>query len=539
MAHPNGREQEAKFQVIPAGQLQAVMADVAARLASTYTLLDLGAVAHTDRYFDTPTFALLRAGLALRLRQAPGQSYLGLKGLPSTVRAAMHDRLEIETPLAPTAQLPAWAEWPARLARRVEAAAGHKPDLAPIAVLRQVRHKYHIVAGAAPASPLAELSFDQVEVCSPADGETGGAALARLAEVEVEALAADAALHDLVARIATLEGLRPENTSKLERALAALSSHTPGGPADQMGIAPGMHAAEACRLIWRSQLAEILLREHGLRRGNEPEDVHKARVATRRARAAGRLFAAYFRKAALRPHMAGFKRLGQVLGEVRDLDVAWENLRRFRKTLPKGKRKGAKALETEMTARRQAARATLLAYLDSRGYEAFIAELDRFCRTPGEGVKPPDDGPEIAPSQVRHTLPSMIHTRFEQVRAYETLAAQPAPLPLPSIHALRIAGKNLRYSLEFGAHLLGEDGQALVEELKRFQDLLGSLNDAAVERTRLAGWQLARDAGPAIAARLADLDATIDSLVQRVPAELACFVTEPNRARLAAALARL
>lgn len=47
------------------------------------------------------------------------------------------------------------------------------------------------------------------------------------------------------------------------------------------------------------------------------------------------------------------------------------------------------------------------------------------------------------------------------------------------MHQLRIACKYLRYNLEFVRDLLGARAGALISDLRRLQDDLGDLNDAA------------------------------------------------------------
>ena len=72
-----------------------------------------------------------------------------------------------------------------------------------------------------------------------------------------------------------------------------------------VGKTPGVtaedHVAEAGRKVMRFHLARMLAREAGTREGSDPEELHAMRVATRRQRAAWRVFGASFRP---RPHEA-------------------------------------------------------------------------------------------------------------------------------------------------------------------------------------------------------------------------------------------
>ena len=51
---------------------------------------------------------------------------------------------------------------------------------------------------------------------------------------------------------------------------------------------------------------------------------------------------------------------------------------------------------------------------------------------------------------------------------------------MPTLHVLRIAGKRLRYTLEFFREVLGADATALIARVTALQDHLGLLHDADV-----------------------------------------------------------
>lgn len=543
MATPRSREKEAKFSVTDSTGVIALTENDT--LTPDYCLHTRGVVTHADTYFDTPTYSLLRAGYALRVRTTAEGYLLGLKSLSTAYTGEIHDREEIEAagvgPQPPTAL----KQWPTALA---DALAGicnppctETAEWQAVAHLRQTRHKRDVSLVVQPDANLLELSVDRVEVfaAQPTDDSPP---LATLDEVEVELMdsTAESALQHVAQRLRSLPDLRPVLSSKLERALLVIASHAPDQPPGVLGILPEMPVAEACRTIWREQLLRILLLEHDARRGDRPEAVHQMRVAIRRMRAAHRLFGGFFRKRSIRPYMTTLKQLGGRLGAVRDLDVGIINLIHFRSRLSKSDRKAVKEIVEDLRRKQAAAHSDLVKFFDSTAYTKFITGFDRFCRTPGAGVKPADaQEPGIAPSQVRHTLPSIILARFEAVRAYETLADLPQPPAYPTLHALRIQAKYLRYSLEFSRPLLGKDGDRLIAQLKRLQDHLGALNDAHVEQQRLQEWRLRYAKNPAITLRLADLEITMARLTEEYPPPLAKFVGPRNRGRLAKAITRL
>ncbi|HRL14208.1 MAG TPA: CHAD domain-containing protein, partial [Aggregatilineales bacterium] len=93
-------------------------------------------------------------------------------------------------------------------------------------------------------------------------------------------------------------------------------------PTDQM--------SEAGRKIVLRDFVEMLRREAGSILGEDSEEVHKMRVATRRMRSASRLFEPYYRGKVIRPLTDGLRRTARTLGAVRDLDVLLEDLARIR-----------------------------------------------------------------------------------------------------------------------------------------------------------------------------------------------------------------
>src|SRR5206468_5732412 len=96
--------------------------------------------------------------------------------------------------------------------------------------------------------------------------------------------------------------------------------------------------------VMRFHLARMIDREPGVRTGDDIEDVHKMRVATRRQRAAWRMFGEAFRKGRTKPYQAGLRSLARRLGAVRDLDVLLEALDAYRADLPATDQRAMEAL---------------------------------------------------------------------------------------------------------------------------------------------------------------------------------------------------
>ena len=111
-----------------------------------------------------------------------------------------------------------------------------------------------------------------------------------------------------------------------------------GAAALVVGKTPGVTAtdtiAEAGRRVFRFHLARMLAREAGTRSGKDPEDLHDMRVATRRMRAAWRVFGDGYRANRTRRLRGRLRTLAGRLGAVRDLDVLIGAAEGYRDGLP-------------------------------------------------------------------------------------------------------------------------------------------------------------------------------------------------------------
>ncbi len=592
------REIEAKFRITDAATSNGLRSWP--NLAYRYPLSPAHTVSDVDTYFDTADLRLLRTGRTLRVRVHDGAVLVTTKSIELDAPKGMHTRKEVEREAPEIAQECAaltLAELPTDVAAALDDHADGGMTFFPICRLQQLRTKRDLGRPAG-AGTLAELSIDDVTVLRPTPAASkqskSGApptwqAVAQATELEAE-LRADGDKSELKLvglELRALAGVEPSEQNKLQQALLAIADApledallTADASARRAADAR-QHLAELCRRVWGQQLAVMAVSEAGVRDSDDIEYVHVMRVATRRARAAGRLYAQAFepKSKPVRRAMATLRKTGRLLGAVRDLDVALARLDSYAKALPEAQQAEVAPLAAFWTARRDAAHRKLLAWLDAKPYARFVARLGRFVRTPGADVPPfhAEEGVPPSPHQVRHTIPSMILNRYESIRAFEVLFESGDAVPVPTLHALRIECKYLRYHLEFNAGLLGQHGADLIADLKALQEHLGDLNDAAVgeqmlteARAALLGkpprkrrpadekWETVYSLDPAeddahlpatpadgwapgaaLDAYLARQGASTDELRARLPADLARFLSLETRRKLAAALAEI
>ncbi len=323
----------------------------------------------------------------------------------------------------------------------------------------------------------------------------------------------------------------PVETASVE-IVAPLALTLPSKP----GIDPDDSMAEAARKTLYFHFQRMLAHEPGTRLGEDIEELHDMRVATRRMRAAMRVFDPYLDPVVMAPFLKDLRRTGRALGAVRDLDVFRDKVQRYLDTLPTERQSELAPLLAVWQAERKRARTQMLAHLDHKRYSRFKDKFGAFLQTPGAGARPivSPEG-EAIPHRVRHVVPIALYQGLSAVRAYDEWLAAP-DVPLIRFHQLRIAFKGLRYTLEFFQEVLGSGAKPLVGQIKRLQDHLGDLQDAVVACNVLRDFLTwgtwgspdtaeARDAGsspemvvaPGVATYLAARQAEIQDLVNTFP----------------------
>ena len=472
---------------------------------------------HEDRYLDTADGALARAGFAARLRHGAAGTIVSIKStIKGKGRGALHRREELEGPAERTTDP---HDWPASAARSLILELCGDAPLVELVTVRQLRHRRELRDG----TTVAEFSLDEVDIVAR------GRLVERFTELEVELVSGDEAkLHALGEVLGKEKGLRPSSGSKLEAALAAAAKARtrgleaqPDGPAEADGDAepeprpvapvvaeeehtngasptddrptddrpvapvplvvgktPGVLAddplAEAGRKVLRFHLARMIAREPGARSGDDIEELHSMRVATRRMRAAWRIFGEAFRPGRTKRYRRRLRETAARLGAVRDLDVLIEAAEAYRAEQPVIEQRALEPLIEAWRAYREDARVLLVRELDSDGYARFVDEFRDFVRAEGAAVRPvvPTE-----PHRIRDTAPSRVWLAYERVRSYEAVLRW---ADVTTLHDLRIAAKWLRYSLEFIRETLGPESGPLIARVVALQDHLGLLHDADV-----------------------------------------------------------
>lgn len=431
-----------------------------------------------DRYFDTADWRVAHAGFTLRTRQHGRNVELTMKENRPADASGLRRRLELSEPARETHPAPD-GEGP--VARRVRALVGPQP-LVEVFAVRTRRRPYSLRTG---GIEIAEITLDETVV-----GTDANRTAVRLSRVEVEAVPEWAdALATTVEALRAACGLQPAAMSKYEAGLQAAGVAVPGPPDlgdDTVGRKATVGALALS--VVRANVRELIAREAGTRLGDDPEELHAMRVATRRLRSALDVFADAFapHRSALEPEL---RWIAGELGAVRDLDVqlgraeqaaAWAEDR-----LGHGAGEALAPLYRRIGADRAAARVRLAGALDSARWHALLRSLVALAREDPHRLPPASDvaaGPALAP---------LVDAR----RRAALDAARDARRSgdARDFHRLRVRVKRVRDAVEFTSVLYGSPARRFARKLVQLQDELGRIQDAEVGAARLLDIARAED----------------------------------------------
>lgn len=412
-------------------------------------------------YYDTGRMALRRAGILLRLRKQ-GTSWQQTIKRQAESGGGLTRRPEWQAPYlnhfdfshVDDAELRDWLQRDkisARLAAVFET---------------NVRRSYWTIDGGPDNRILAKL--DRGWVASNGRRDV-------ISELELQLLAGNVdSLYALALELAQRQSLPPLLLSKAERGYR-LFANTPMRPvkADKVAIDARDAPLAAFRLIALDCLSHLQLNHSGAVRSDDPEYVHQMRVATRRLRAALRMFDPVLPTGFAEQLVPSLRELMRALGQARDLDVLMaEIVAPVAAALPDEPR--LTDLAGAITNRLYAARTAIRHVLQQAEYGRLLLLAGRLLQ----------QAPFIDPPAAADDASSLLEfadrrLRRLQKRIQELADAARVDHP-PSLHALRIGIKRLRYAIEFFSPMLpGKSGPAAIKRLAGLQEELGQLNDLA------------------------------------------------------------
>jgi CHAD domain-containing protein len=312
---------------------------------------------------------------------------------------------------------------------------------------------------------VAEVVDDEVSVLD------AGRITGRFRELEVE-LGEDAPIEladALVARLQAAGAGAPDPTPKIVRALG-MRAVAPPDVVPVTGLDASSPARDVVRAAITASVHRLLAHDPGVRLGDDPEQVHQARVATRRLRSDLRTFAPLLEpewEEALRDEL---KWLGSELGAVRDREVLLDLLRGLAAELSSRDAVVAARLLEDLVASWEAARVELLDAMRSDRYAALLERLVAAARAPALL--------EEADAPASEVLPPLVDRPWRRLR--KDVRALPEVPQDEQLHAVRIRAKRCRYAAEAVVPALGKPARDFAKAVAALQDVLGDHQDAVV-----------------------------------------------------------
>lgn len=206
--------------------------------------------------------------------------------------------------------------------------------------------------------------------------------------------------------------------------------------------------------------------------GQDIESIHRMRVATRRLRNGLELFKDCLPKKKARTWQDHIRKITHSLGKARDLDIQialLDNL--YDETLDEIYKPGFRRLLLRLKQRRAKAqkqvKRALLDFQESKSLKKMRGQFEALSANA-------DDIYLFTPSLYQRAFTAINHALADFLSYQEYIHS---PEEIAKLHAMRLAGKKLRYTLEIFSPIYKQALIPHVQIMKDIQDQLGSIHD--------------------------------------------------------------
>lgn len=238
----------------------------------------------------------------------------------------------------------------------------------------------------------------------------------------------------------------------------------------------------------RRQARQLAGQLDGVRAANDIEFVHRARVATRRLRAALEMFADCFAPKRVKRWRKAIRRTTASLGDARDRDVQIEYLCGVLAALDsKECVPGIAAVMVRWEHDRRRLQPKVVKAIDRLQAKGILREMRRETKRILRQSKTAAQGPQT-PETIARAGRHILRRMDRLLELQDSLAD---PYDRERHHAMRIALKRLRYTMEISQPLYSGRLDEAVKAIKRVQTLLGDVHDCDVWLEHLDGFVFA------------------------------------------------
>lgn len=239
----------------------------------------------------------------------------------------------------------------------------------------------------------------------------------------------------------------------------------------------------------RQRLPALTQEIAGVRAAEDIEYIHRMRVATRRLRAALTLFEECLPRKRFAEWEQQIKRITKALGAARDTDVQIDVLQSFLANLADKKQQaGIKRLLLRLQQQREQLQVKVVQALDDLGGGRVLDDMAdtlhvlivqaRIEQQPPERSEAESNAVRASSVETYQRAEQAIRLKLEEFLAYEMYVHQPDRVT--ELHAMRIAAKHLRYTLEIFAPLYDDNLKKPIKVVKEMQEMLGDIHDCDV-----------------------------------------------------------
>lgn len=247
-----------------------------------------------------------------------------------------------------------------------------------------------------------------------------------------------------------------------------------------------MELSGLARIVFQTELENMQLNLAGCAEGLDPIQLHDLRVAERRTRAALSEFKGFIPDHLIQEFRDHFRWLHQITNPVRDLDVGISHLPYYRRKVSLNRRGDLQPALTMLQSQRREAQRQLAEILKSGRVQDILQAWSTHLEA---GITVDTLESHLSAAEFGC---ERICRRYLSIREQALAVCKGSP-PV-EYHALRIRVKKLRYQIEFYNLVLDQRRiSRLLKSFKKFQDVLGDLQDAVVQVDYVH--QLAEDLG--------------------------------------------
>ena len=206
--------------------------------------------------------------------------------------------------------------------------------------------------------------------------------------------------------------------------------------------------------------------------GDDIEHVHQMRVASRRMRNGLDLFEDCLKKKKAKSWRKEIRKITKTLGNARDLDIQIELLNRcYEQGLEARIKPGYNRLLLRLKQRRTLAQDKVNQTLVNLQQGGILDRMEKQLKAMTAGS---EHVYLYTPSLYQHAFEA-ISKNLEEFLSYEGDIHNPDNIE--ELHAMRIAGKHLRYTMEVFGPIYGNALDPHIRAMKDVQDLLGDIHD--------------------------------------------------------------